>query len=93
MAFVRWRGGYAQLLASVWEDGRSRQMLLTHWPGFAASVALREAVAARFPTLTVDGAPLVPRDPAAAPPGTGPSGTRTPPVGVPVPSLPGFPWC
>ncbi len=68
MAFVRWRGGCAQLRASVWEDGRSRQMLLTHWPGFAASVALREAVAARFPTLAVDWA-AVDRALAAGPPG------------------------
>ena len=25
MAFVRWRGGCAQLLATVWDDGRHRQ--------------------------------------------------------------------
>ena len=68
MAFVRWRGGCAQLLASVWEDGRSRQMLLTNLPGFAASVALREAVAARFPTLAVDWA-AVDRALVAGPPG------------------------
>ena len=68
MAFVRWRGGCAQLLASVWEDGRSRPMLLTHWPGFAASVALRAGIAARCPTLTVDGA-AVDRALVAGPPG------------------------
>ena len=68
MAFVRGRGGCAPRLASVWEDGRSRQMLLTTLPGYAAPVALREAVAARFPTLAVDGA-AVDRAWAAGPPG------------------------
>ena len=36
MAFVRWRAGCAQLLASVWEDGRPHQILLTNLPGYAA---------------------------------------------------------
>ncbi|MDA8199828.1 MAG: hypothetical protein M0Z54_10490 [Thermaerobacter sp.] len=67
MAFVRWRGGCAQLLASVWEDGRSRQVLLATVPGYAAPGALREAIAARFPTLTVDWA-AVDRALAAGPP-------------------------
>ena len=68
MAFVRWRGGCAQLLASVWEDGRSHQILLANLPGFAAPVVLREVIAARFPTLTVDWA-AVDRALAAGPPG------------------------
>ena len=68
MAFVRWRGGCAQLLASVWEDGRSHQILLTNVPGFAAPVALRAGIAARFPTLTVDWA-AVDRALVAGPPG------------------------
>jgi len=53
MAFVRWPGGCAQLLASVWEDGGSRQILLANLPGFAAPVILGEVIAARFPRLTV----------------------------------------
>ena len=68
MAFVRGRGGCAPRLASVGEDGRPHQILLTHWPGFAAPVALREEIAARFPTLTGDGA-AVDRAWGAGPPG------------------------
>ena len=56
MAFVRWRGGCAQLLATVWADGHPRQLLLTNVSGCSAPAALCEAIAARFPTLTVDGA-------------------------------------
>ena len=51
----------------VCENGRPHQILLTHWPGFAAPVALREGIAARCPTLTRDGA--VDRAWAAGPPG------------------------
>ena len=68
MALVRWRGGCAPRLATVWDDGRPRPLLLTHLPGYAAPVALREAIAARFPTLTVDGA-AVDRALATGPPG------------------------
>ena len=71
MAFVRWRGGCAQLLATVWDDGRPRQLLLTNVPGCSAPAALREAIAARFPTLTVDWA-AVDRALAAGPPGRPP---------------------
>ena len=68
MAFVRWRGGCAPRLATVWDDGRPRPLRLTHWPGYAAPVALRVAIAAHFPTLTVDGA-AADRALAAGPPG------------------------
>jgi hypothetical protein len=69
MAFVRWRGGCAQLLATVWEDGHPRQILLTNLHGAgAATGALRETIATRFPALTVDWA-AVDRALAAGPPG------------------------
>ena len=73
MAFVRWRGGCAPRLATVWDDGRPRQLLLTHLPGYAAPVARREAIAARFPTLTVDWAAV---DRALAPGPPGPPGAH-----------------
>lgn len=55
MAFVRWRGDSAQRLATVWEVGHARQILLANLHEvYAASVSLREEVATRFPALTVD---------------------------------------
>lgn len=33
MAFIRWRGYSAQLLASVYENGRIRQVLLANLSG------------------------------------------------------------
>lgn len=65
MAFVRWRGGCAQLLASVWEDGRPHQILLKNLPGVRGPVAL---IASRVPTLAVAGA-AVDRALVAGPPG------------------------
>ena len=48
MAFVRWRGNCAELLATVYENGRSRQILLANLPVqwsdgllFYAELALR----------------------------------------------------
>lgn len=70
MAWVRWRGGCAQLLATVWDSGRSRQVLLANLQGaYAAPASLRAAVTARFPTISVDWA-AVDRALAAGPPGT-----------------------
>ncbi|MGC8474411.1 MAG: hypothetical protein ACP5PW_08425 [Candidatus Dormibacteria bacterium] len=70
MAWVRWRGGCAQLLATVWDHGRSRQVLLVNLQGaYAASTRLRAAVTAQFPTIPVDWA-AVDRALAAGPPGT-----------------------
>ena len=71
MAFVRWRGGCAPRLATVRADGRPRQLRLTPLPGSSAPAALREAIAAQFPTLTVDWA-AVDRALAAGPPGRPP---------------------
>ena len=70
MAFVRWRGGCAQLLATVGEAGHARQILLANLHGAcAAPGALREGIAARFPALPIDWA-AVDRALAAGPPGT-----------------------
>lgn len=72
MAFVRWRGHSAPLLTTVYEAGRSRQVLLGVLPE-AGGVPLRRraALAARWPTIPLDGA-AVDRALAAGPPGAPP---------------------
>ena len=68
MAFVRWRGASAPRLATVWEAGRPRQVLLAHRHGECpAAGALREALDAQYPALRIDGA-AVDRALAAGPP-------------------------
>jgi len=55
MAFIRWRGNSAQLLATVYEAGRTRQILLTNFHGaYYAAESLQKAVAARFPSIPID---------------------------------------
>ena len=55
MAFVRWRGACAQVLATVYDRGRSRQELLSNvHSGYHVPETLRADVAARFPAVTVD---------------------------------------
>ena len=72
MAFVRWRGTCAQLLTTVYEHGRSRQVLLANLHGgFATSPSVWAAVADRFPHVTVDWA-TVDRALAVGPPASSP---------------------
>lgn len=54
MAFVRWRKNCAELLATVYADGRSRQVLLTSLPGPYVPMHLRNEVSRRFPDIPVD---------------------------------------
>jgi len=55
MAFVRWRGYSATLLATVYEQGRSRQVLLAALGGgYRVPTGVREDVTERFPTLIID---------------------------------------
>ena len=54
MAFVRWRGGCSQLIATVYEDGRSRQITLANLPDFYVSEGTKHYVAQKFPKLNVD---------------------------------------
>lgn len=55
MAFVRWRGNSASLLATVYDQGRSRQVLLARLgTGYEVPSSLRRQVAQRFPTIVVD---------------------------------------
>ena len=54
MAFVRWRGHCAELLTTVYERGRSRQLRLALLPPHHADAEVRAEVAARFPGVYVD---------------------------------------
>lgn len=54
MAFVRWRGRSAELLATVYEHGKSRQVRLTCLGGRGVSSETRAYVAERFPGTRVD---------------------------------------
>jgi len=55
MAFVRWRGNSATLLATVYEQGRSRQILLAALGGgYGVPTGVRESVHERFPGLSID---------------------------------------
>ena len=55
MAFVRWRGNSAQLLATVYDQGRSRQILLANLHGaYATTASVRKTVAEQFPEVVID---------------------------------------
>lgn len=54
MAFVRWRGNCAELLATVYDNGKSRQILLANLWTDHASDQIREQVARQHPEIRVD---------------------------------------
>jgi len=54
LAFIRWRGRCAQLLVTMYVDGRSRQITLTNLPGFYITEATKHYVAEKFPDVLVD---------------------------------------
>jgi len=54
MAFVRWRGRSSQLIATVYEDGRSKKVTLANLPGFYVSEGIKQQVAEKFPHIKVD---------------------------------------
>ena len=54
MAFIRWRGRCAQLLATAYVDGRSKQITLTNLPGFYITETTKHFVAEKFPNIKVD---------------------------------------
>ena len=54
MAFVRWRGNCAQLLTTIFEQGRSRQVRLAVLRGRYASAAEQSLVQRDFPQIQVD---------------------------------------
>lgn len=54
MAFVRWRGNCAQLLATIYQNGKSQQILLANLQQNYASADVREKVAREHPGIHVD---------------------------------------
>ncbi len=54
MAFIRWRGRCAQLLATIYIDGRTKQITLTNLPEFNIPEATKHYVAKKFPDVKVD---------------------------------------
>lgn len=72
MAFVRWRGRCAQLLATRYEKGRSRQVCLTNLQNrYSVPEWMKDEVRTRFPQIDVDWA-AVDRALAEGPPGSPP---------------------
>lgn len=74
MAFVRWRGNCAQLLATVTDQGRPRHLLLANLHGaYRTTPSVWQQVAQRFPTVVVDWAAIdraLAQGPATAPAAT-----------------------
>ncbi len=55
MAFIRWRGDSAELLTTVYDHGRSRQVRLVCLGGaFYVQQHIRAAVTERFPHINID---------------------------------------
>ncbi|MEM0138965.1 MAG: hypothetical protein QW100_04530 [Thermoplasmatales archaeon] len=54
MPFVRWRGRCAQLIATVYKDGRSQKITLACLSGFYVSPNTKRYVAENFPGIKVD---------------------------------------
>ncbi len=55
VAFVRWRGNSADLLTTVYEGGRSRQLRLAGLGGrYTVEPEMRAAVGRRFPNIRID---------------------------------------
>lgn len=72
MAFVRWRGNSATLLATVYEQGKSRQVLLAALGGaHSISAEVKAEVRTYFPDLFIDWEKIndaVAKGPVSAPP-------------------------
>lgn len=58
MGFVRWRGRCAQLLATDYEDGRSKQITLTKLSEFYVPEATKRDVEKKYPDIEVDWAEI-----------------------------------
>lgn len=54
MAFIRWRGRCAQLLATVYQDGRSKQIRLLTMPEFHITPHMQELVEQAHPAIRID---------------------------------------
>jgi hypothetical protein len=72
MAWIRWRGASAQLLATVWVDGKNRQRYLgSLGEVYSVTTAMRAHFEARYPTIRFDWA-AIDRRLAQGPPATPP---------------------
>ncbi len=54
MGFVRWRGRCAQLLATAYEDGRSKQVTLARLSEFYVPESTKRDVEKKYPDVKVD---------------------------------------
>ena len=55
MAWIRWRGQSAQLLATVWENGKTRQRYLASLGGvYTVPEWVQAHITSRFPTIPID---------------------------------------
>lgn len=72
MAWIRWRGTSAHLMATVWVAGKNRQRYLVNLGGvYSVSSSMRRAITDRYPDLPIDWA-AIDRTLAQGPPGTPP---------------------
>jgi hypothetical protein len=54
MAFVRWRGRCCELIATVYENGRSKKITLANLQEFYVSEWIKQEIAEKFPGIQVD---------------------------------------
>ncbi|MGD0857083.1 MAG: hypothetical protein ABSA18_14990 [Dehalococcoidia bacterium] len=54
MAFVRWRGRCCELVATVYENGKSKKIILANIHDFYVPEWVKEEVATKFPSVRVD---------------------------------------
>ena len=55
MAWIRWRGQSAQLMATIWHDGKTRQRYLASLGGvYTVPDWVQQQITDRFPTIPID---------------------------------------
>jgi predicted nucleotidyltransferase len=54
LAYIRWRGKCCELLATVYENGRSKKVILANIHDFYVPEWQKEEVARKFPGVKVD---------------------------------------
>jgi hypothetical protein len=54
MAYVRWRGRCCELIATLYENGKSKKVTLANLHDFHVPEWVKEEVAAKFPGIRVD---------------------------------------
>lgn len=59
MAWIRWRGQSAQLMATIWQDGKTRQRYLASLGGvYTVPNWVQQQITDRFPTIPIDWAAI-----------------------------------